>query len=293
MLRVVVTGASGLIGQSLVAALRSRGDDVLTVGRASGDVRWDPCSGPLPQQAFADRDAVVHLAGESVAQRWSANAREAIEQSRTTGTANLVAGLRASGAARPAILVSASAVGYYGDRGEEPLTEGSAPGSDWLAQVCVGWERSAAAAQELEIRVCSLRTGVVLAKSGGALKRMLPPFRLGIGGPVAGGQQYMPWIALEDVVGMYTAALDSERWSGPVNASAPQPATNAEFSAALGHALHRPALTPVPAFAMRALYGSMAQIVLGGQRALPERALELGYEFRFSALEPALAATLS
>lgn len=282
-----------MIGRAVVEALRARGDDALTVGRTTGDVRWDPQAAPIPQEALEGREAVVHLAGENVAQRWTRRARDAIERSRTVGTANLLAGMRSAGEHRPGVLVCASAVGYYGDRGNESLNERAAPGTDWLARVCVEWEQAAAAAEELGVRVCSLRAGVVLAPSGGALAKMLPPFKLGLGGPVAGGRQYMPWIALEDVVGMYLAALDGEHWRGAVNATAPRPCSNADFATALGQTLHRPSSVAVPGFAIRARFGAMAQIVTGGQNALPERALELGYEFRFTALEAALAAALS
>jgi uncharacterized protein (TIGR01777 family) len=203
----------------------------------------------------------------------------------------VVAGLRAA-APRPGTLVSASGVGYYGPRGDERLDESAEPGSDFLAEVVQAWETEAEAAEELGLRVVRVRTGVVLDRAGGALAKMLPPFRAGIGGPVAGGRQYMPWIHLDDLVGIYLAALDGEDWSGPVNASAPEPVPNREFSKALGRALHRPAFAPVPAFALRILYGEMAEIVTTGQRAVPKRALELGYTFRHPDLDEALAAAL-
>ena len=190
------------------------------------------------------------------------------------------------------MLVSASAVGYYGSRGDERLDEDAAPGGDFLAEVCIAWEREANAAAEHGVRVVTVRTGVVLDKSGGALKKMLPPFKLGVGGPVAGGRQYLPWIHIDDLVGIYVAAIDNEAWSGPVNASAPEPVTNAEFSKALGRALHRPAFAPVPAFAIRALYGDMAEIVTEGQRAMPRRPLELGYTFAHPDLDEALTDAL-
>jgi uncharacterized protein (TIGR01777 family) len=186
------------------------------------------------------------------------------------------------------VLVSASGVNYYGPRGDEPLTEDAPAGDDFLARVCVAWEREAAAARELGLRVAMLRTAVVLDKQGGALSKMLPFFRLGIGGPVAGGHQYLPWIHADDVVGLYLAALDEASWDGPINACAPEPATNHDFSRALGRALHRPAFAPVPGFAVRLLYGEMAEIVTAGQRAVPMRALEHGYEFRHTDLEQAL-----
>jgi uncharacterized protein (TIGR01777 family) len=281
-MRVAITGASGLIGSRIGDALRARGDEVVGVSLRSG----------APDSAtFAGVDGVVHLAGEPVAQRWTDEAREAIRSSRVEGTRALVEALTAADLS-PRVLVSASAVGYYGSRGDERLDESAAPGDDFLAQVCIGWEREAQAAAAHGIRVVNVRTGVVLAKSGGALAKMLLPFRLGIGGPVAGGRQYMPWIHIDDLVGIYIAALDDETWSGPVNASAPEPVTNAAFSKALGRALHRPAVAPVPAFAIRLLYGDMAEIVTEGQRAIPARPLELGYTFAHPDLGEALADAL-
>jgi uncharacterized protein (TIGR01777 family) len=290
--RVTITGASGLIGRPLVEALRARGDEVTILSRdPQRGVTWDPLSEPAPAEALSGRDAVVHLAGENVAQRWTESAKRSIRQSRVIGTQALVEGLRAADP-RPGILVSASAVGYYGDRGDEVLDEESAPGTDWLAGVCVDWEAAAAEATNLGMRVCSLRTGVVLSRDGGALAKMLPPFRLGLGGPVAGGGQYMPWIHLDDIVGLYLAATDASAYTGPINATGPTPVTNRDFSKALGRALHRPAVAPVPKLAVRALFGEMSEIVTGGQRAVPRRAAELGYEFLFTRLDPALADVL-
>lgn len=295
-MRVTLTGATGRIGTRLVTALRARGDDVTVLSRNPGGARsalgveahaWQPESDPAPAAALAGRDAVLHLAGEDVAQRWSEDTKRRLLDSRELGTRNLVEGLRAA-EPRPGVLVSASAVGYYGPRGDEPVTEDAEPGDDFLARVCAAWEREAAAAEVLGVRVVRVRTGVVLDKGGGALAKMLPFFRLGIGGPVAGGRQYMPWIHVDDLVGIYLAALDGEEWSGPVNATAPAPATNEDFSKALGRALHRPALAPVPAFAIRALYGEMASIVVTGQRAVPERAQALGYRFAHADLDEAI-----
>jgi uncharacterized protein len=296
-MNVTLTGATGLIGAAIVRALRARGDAVTVLSRdperaraALGDVEahpWQPLQEPAPTAALSGRDAVVHLAGESVAQRWTDEARRAIVDSREIGTRNLVAGIGAA-EPRPAALVSASAVGYYGPRGDEPVTEDAPPGDDFLAGVCVAWEREAALAAEHGLRVAMLRTGVALDQQGGALAKMLPFFRLGIGGPVAGGRQYMPWIHADDIVGLYLAALDDPAWEGASNACAPEPVTNREFSRALGHALHRPAFAPVPGLAVRALYGDMAEIVTSGQRAVPMRALERGYAFRHTDLEQAL-----
>jgi uncharacterized protein (TIGR01777 family) len=294
MMRVAITGASGLIGSRLVARLEQRGDEVTTLSRSPrGEraARWDPEAEPAPAAALAGRDAVIHLAGERVDQRWSEAAKRRILSSRELGTRNLVAGIAAADP-RPRVLVSASAVGYYGPHGSEPVDEGTGPGVDYLAGVCVAWEREAQAAAELGVRVVCVRTGVLLARDGGALAKMLLPCRLGLGGPVAGGRQYMPWIHADDVAGLYVAALDGDAWSGAINATAPEPVTNAAFSKALGRALHRPAVLPIPSFAIGALYGEMAQIVTTGQRAVPSRPLELGYGFRHPDLDEALRAAL-
>jgi hypothetical protein len=300
-MNVTVTGATGLIGTRLVAALRARGDAVTVLSRnpdrarqALGvdAVRWDPTAGPAPVEALAGRDAVIHLAGEPVAQRWNARSKQAIRASREVGTRNLVAGLEAA-EPRPGVLVSSSAVGYYGPRGDEPLPETTPPGSDFLAGVCTAWEAEADRAAHLGLRVAKIRTGVVLDAEGGALKTMLPPFKAGVGGPVAGGNQYLPWIHVDDIVGLYLAAVDDPDWSGPFNGAAPEPVTNRDFSKALGRALHRPAVAPVPALAIKVLYGEMAQIVTEGQRAIPERALAHGYTFRRPDLDAALADALS
>jgi uncharacterized protein len=304
-MRVTVTGASGLIGSALLAELREHGDEVTVLSRDPSRtrealgveaVRWDPLGEPAPVQALADADAVVHLAGENVAQRWSERAKQAIRDSRVVGTRNLLAGLEAAGETpagqRPRTLISGSAVGYYGPRGEEPLDEDASPGSDFLSETCVAWEAEAERASTLGMRVVLVRTGVVLSRDGGALKKMLPPFQLGVGGPVAGGEQYMSWIHREDLVGMIRAALDDQRWSGPINGTAPEPVSNREFSHALGHALHRPSLVPVPGFALGLLYGEMAGIVTTGARVVPAKPLVLGYDFRHPELAEALHSAL-
>jgi uncharacterized protein (TIGR01777 family) len=306
-LRVTVTGASGLIGRRLVAALLERGAEVTVLSRDPARaraklgeveaVRWDLMSEPAPVAALAGRNAVVHLAGEPVAQRWSEQAKRAIRESRVSGTRNLIAGLaladRSHAGERPAALISSSAIGYYGAHGEEPLDEDAPPGSDFLAQVCAAWEEEAAKATELGLRVVQVRTGVVLDSDGGALAKMLPPFRLGVGGPVAGGRQYISWIHADDLVGMMLTALDDDRWSGPVNATAPEPLDNRTFSRALGAALRRPSLLPVPGLALRLLYGEMAEIVTSGARAVPAKALVLGYQFRHPQLAEALHSALA
>jgi len=302
-MNITVTGATGLIGSKLVRVLRDRGDDVTVLSRSPekaqaalgvAGVEWDPLAGPAPVEALRGRDAIVHLAGEPVAQRWSDDVKRRILESRETGTRNLVAGLAALNAdERPGVLVSSSAVGFYGKHGDERVPESSPAGDDFLAGVCVAWEREADAAAAHGLRVVKIRTGVVLDKDGGALKTMLPPFKLGVGGPVAGGDQYLPWIHVDDLVGLYLHALGDTAWSGAYNGAAPEPVTNKAFSKALGRALHRPAFAPVPAFAIKLLYGDMAEIVTEGQRAVPERPLAGGFAFRHSDLDAALKDALS
>ena len=301
-MRVTVTGATGLLGTRLVRELTGRGDEVTVLSRdperarqALGGVQavaWDPSAGPAPVEALEGRDVVVHLAGEPVAQRWTDDAKRRIHDSREQGTRHLVDGIRAA-QQRPAALISSSAVGFYGPHGDEPLPEDTPPGDDFLAKVCVVWENEAANAEELGLRVVLVRTGVVLDKNGGALGKMLPFFKAGVGGPVAGGKQMMPWVHADDVLGIYLRAIDDPSWSGPVNATAPEPVSNRDFSKALGRALHRPAIAPVPAFAIHILYGDMAEIVTKGQNAVPRRTLELGYEHRHPQLDEALRAALA
>lgn len=290
-----------MIGRKLVEELKARGDEVTVLSRnpaaASASlgveaVAWDPSSEQAPVEAISHRDAVIHLAGESVSQRWTPAAKEAIRGSRVDGTANLVSAIRQA-SPRPAVFVSGSAVGWYGPRGPEPVDEGASPGSDFLAEVCKAWEKAAEEAQEAGVRTVILRTGVVMTGEGGALARMLPPFKAGVGGPVAGGAQMMPWIDVDDVVGLIIAAIDGdERWSGVFNATAPTPVSNKEFSKVLGKVLKRPAFSPVPAFAIKAMFGEMAQIVLTGQNAVPARATELGYQWRKPDLESSLRSAL-
>jgi uncharacterized protein (TIGR01777 family) len=305
-MNVTLTGATGLIGSKLVRALRDHGDTVTVLSRSPEQaqaslgveaIMWDPLAGPAPAEALRGRDAVIHLAGEPVAQRWNDDVKRKILESREVGTRNLVAGLAAAGdggAGGVGVLVSSSAVGYYGKHGDERVPESSPPGDDFLARVCVAWEREADAAGDgpAHPRVVKIRTGVVLDKSGGALKTMLPPFRLGAGGPVAGGEQYLPWIHVDDLVRLYLYAATDASWSGAYNGAAPEPVTNKAFSKALGRALHRPAIAPVPAFAIRLLYGDMAEIVTEGQRAVPERALANGFTYKHADLDEALADAL-
>ena len=301
-MRVTLTGATGGIGRGLAEALIARGDEVTALTRsperAAGrlpegvtTVGWDPVAGPAPADALAGRDAVVNLAGENVAQRWTSEVKQRIRASRELGTRNLVEGLRAA-EPRPAALVSGSASGYYGPHGDERIGEDAPAGDDFLAAVSVAWEREALEAEGLGMRVAIVRTGIVLDADSGAVATMLTPFKLGVGGPVAGGRQYMPWIHRDDEIGLLLAALDSPDFSGPINGSAPEPATNRDFSRALGRALHRPAFAPIPAAAIKLLYGDMAQIVVNGVRMVPGRAAELGYTFRHPDLDEALGSTL-
>jgi uncharacterized protein (TIGR01777 family) len=306
-LRVSVTGATGLIGARLLAALHDRGAQVTALSRdparaharlGAGPgapvevVRWDMMNEPAPAAALAGRDAIVHLAGETIAQRWTSKAKTAIRDSRVTGTRRLVEGLRFA-EPRPRTLISASAIGYYGPHGEEPLDEDAPAGSGFLAEVCAAWEAEAERATELGVRVVRVRTGVVLDRHGGALGKMLPPFRLGVGGPVAGGRQYISWIHSDDLVGMMLAALQDEGWTGPINATAPEPVSNRDFSRALGSALRRPTLLPVPGAALRLIYGEMAEIVTTGARVVPAKPLVLGYRFRHPRLQGALRSALA
>ena len=299
---VTITGATGLIGRRLLGELQRAGWQVTVLTRDPKRARerlgeeveahaWDMLSEPAPAAALAGRDAVVSLAGEPISQRWSEQAKRAIRGSRVTGTENLVAGLQAA-EPRPGVLVSSSAVGYYGPHGSEPIDEEAAPGADFLAEVCVAWERATEPAAALGMRVALIRTGVVLDGEGGALEAMLPPFKLGVGGPIAGGRQFIPWIHAGDVVGIYRAALEDERWHGPANATAPTPASNRDFSRALGRALKRPAVLPVPGLALRVIYGEMAQLITGGARVVPAKPLMLGYPFRHEDLDEALRSAL-
>jgi uncharacterized protein len=296
-MRVAVTGATGTIGRALVRELLDRGDEVTVLSRDADRARsalgveaveWaDPKGAPAPSEALRGRDGVVHLLGEPIAQRWTEEAKQEIRDSRVLGTRNLVAGLGALDE-RPGALVSQSASGWYGNRGDERLEEDALPGDDFLAGIVTDWEAEARRAEELGMRVVTTRTGVVLSESGGALDRMLPPFKLGVGGPVAGGRQYVPWVHLDDVVGALRFCLDDHRARGPVNVTAPEPVTNRELSKALGRVLGRPAVAPVPGLAVRLLYGEMAAVVTTGARAVPGRLTELGYRFRRPDLEEAL-----
>ena len=299
-MRVLITGATGTIGLALADALRARGDDVLALSRdpergqrVLGDGitvhGWaDPLHESPPAAALDGVDAVANLLGEPVAQRWTEESKQRIRDSRVLATRSLVSALTAlPEGSGPSVLVSQSATGYYGPRGDAPLDEQASAGDDFLAEVVVAWEREAAAAAA-RMRVVYTRTGVVLSPSGGALAKMLPFFKLGIGGPVAGGRQYVPWVHLDDVVSALVHCLDTDAAAGAVNLTAPNPVTNSELSTALGHALGRPAFLPVPGMAVKLLYGDMAEMVTTGQRAVPAKLQAMGFDFRHTEIEPAL-----
>jgi len=297
-LRIVVTGATGLVGGALVPALVAAGHRVDRVSRrppAAGttDIQWDPARGRLDPRALEGANAVVHLAGESIAAgRWTAAVKERIRRSRVDGT-RLLAETVGRLTRRPRVLVAASAVGYYGDRGEEPLTEDSRHGTGFLADVCRAWEAAADPARAAGVRVVHLRLGLVLAGQGGALPRMLLPFRLGAGGIVGSGRQYWSWIALGDLVRVIELALAVETLTGAVNAVAPAPVTNREFTRTLGRVLRRPTRLPLPAPVVRLLFGEMGQaLLLDSARVLPRRLERAGFRFRHPDLEGALRAAL-
>ena len=290
-MKVVVTGGTGFLGRRLLAALLRKGHEVAVVTR-------DPGTAVVPQGARAvswsdlatavdGAGGVVNLAGETIAQRWTAPAKARIVGSRASAAERVGAALRAA-RRQPGVLVNASAVGFYGNRGNEELTETSGPGTGFLAETTVAWEEAARRAAPAGVRLVLPRIGVVLGEDGGALSKMLLPFRLGLGGPLGSGTQWMPWIHRDDLVGLLVAALEDPRFEGPVNATAPGPVTMREFASTLGRVLHRPAFAPAPAFAIRAAMGEMAALVLDGQKALPTKASSLGFRFLFESLEPAL-----
>ena len=289
---VVVSGASGLVGSALVPVLRAAGHTVRRLvrpgrGPGSGDIPWDP-EGALDPASLAGCDAVVHLAGENIAaRRWSDAQKRRLRDSRVGPSTRLAAAL-ALMPHPPRVLVQASAVGYYGDRGGEILTEASPPGRGFLPGLCIEWEEAAAPAAAAGIRVVHPRFGVILSHRGGALGKMLLPFRLGVGGVVGSGRQYWPWVVLDDVVAILERALSDQALSGPVNVVAPQPATNAEFTAALARALHRPAVLPLPEALLRVALGEMASVLLESVRAVPARLNEAGHVFRHTDLDEAL-----
>ena len=298
-MKVLVTGASGLIGAALCDALLARGDEVVGLSRDPGKARlakpgpswhrWEPTLERPPAAAFDGVDGVVNLVGEKINQRWTDDAKRRIVESRRTGTHNLVQAIVALDR-RPAVLVNQSAVGYYGDRGDAVVDENTGPGGESFdSEVVQEWEKAAHEIDATGVRLAILRSGQILDAGGGMLAELLPPFKLGVGGPLAGGDQYVSWIHADDEVGILLWALDDERVSGVLNATAPSPATNREFSKALGRALGRPALVPVPGFVLDLKFGGeFGRVLRGGQRVVPKRALELVYEFKYPELDGAL-----
>lgn len=297
-MRVAVIGATGTIGRAASAALLGRGDAVTAVSRggAAGitgadDARWDPVDGPPPDAALDGADAVLNLAGAPIeGGRWTAARKRQIHESRVLTTRLLVDAL-GRGAA-PRTLVNASAVGYYGARGDELLDESAPSGDDFLAETCIAWEREAVRAEDHGVRVVRVRTGIVLDREGGALPKLVLPFRFFAGGPIGGGRQWVPWIHIDDEVGLILHALDRDEVAGPLNAGAPEPVRQRDFAAALGRVLGRPSLVPTPAVALRLAMGEMATLALDGQRAVPKAALATGYAFGYTEAEPALRALL-
>jgi len=297
-LTVAVSGSSGLVGSALCEALRESGHSVRRVVRhdpkdPAAEILWDPDSGKVDADRFSEVDAVVHLAGENIVGRWNEQKKRRIRSSRVEGTRILCEAL-AGLDQRPGTLVCASAIGYYGDRGDDVMTEDSPPGEGFLAEVCQEWEGSTRAAQEAGIRVVNARLGVVLSARGGALAKMLTPFRLGGGGIIGSGRQYMSWIALGDVVAATEHLLATESCAGPVNLSTPNPVTNREFTKTLGRLLRRPTIFPMPAFAARLVFGEMAdEMLLASTRVAPVKLRDSGYEFQQPELEAALRHVLS
>lgn len=302
-MKVFITGGTGLVGGRLIPKLRRRQDEVVLLSRRAAPARerfgsdctiveGDPMQPGPWMDAVSGCDAVIHLAGENIfAKRWNDDFKKMLRDSRINSTANIVQALAknprtASGA--PKVLVNASAIGWYGPRGDEELDESTPPGTDFLSQLCVDWEKEAAKAQEHGLRAAMVRVGVVLDKNGGALGQMLLPFKLFMGGPAASGKQWMSWIHHEDLAGILLLALDNASAAGPINGTAPKPVTNRDFSTALGKALGRPSFMPTPAFGLRILLGEVAGLVTGGQRVLPKKALALGYQFAFPDIDSAL-----
>lgn len=298
-MKILVTGGTGFIGGALCKLLASEGHQFHVLSRRPESValpnakafRWNPEAETPPAEAWTDVEAVIHLAGEPVAaKRWTEEQKRRIRDSRVIGTRNLVKGMREA-AQPPKVFISGSAVGFYGNRGDEKLDERSALGTGFFPDICTAWEREAEQASASGTRVVAVRTGVVLGR-GGMLEKMLLPFKLGIGGRIGSGKQWFPWIHIDDITGIFRHALGNDQLSGPINGVAPNPATNAEFTEALGKALHRPTIFPVPEFALRILMGEMAEAALDSQRVYPNVALETGYQFRYPELQPALDALL-
>jgi uncharacterized protein (TIGR01777 family) len=292
--KVVVSGASGLIGSALVPALRAGGHEVTRLVRreetAADEIRWDPAAGDLDASRLHGVDAIVNLSGENIGQRWTDSKKREILESRTSAT-SLLARTAATLEPRPAVFVCAGGIGIYGDRGDEIVTEESTLGTGFEADVGRAWEAAAEPAREAGIRVVNFRQGLVVAKEDGALRRMLLPFKLGLGGRVGSGRQWWTWVALDDLKAAYAFVLESDL-AGAVNLCAPNPVTSEQFTDALGKALRRPTILPAPAFAIRTLFGEMSEVLLHGRRALPARLLDAGFEFSLPTIDVGLARAL-
>ena len=293
-MKILVSGASGMIGSALTERCVAEGDRVIPLGRrpVNGGLVWDPSAGQIDREALNGFDAVVHLAGETVAGRWTAEKKREIRASRVEGTKLLCESL-AKLSHPPAVLISASAIGFYGDRGEMVCDETASVGQGFLAEVAAEWERATQPAITAGIRVVHLRIGIVLSQRGGALREMLLPFRLGMGGRIGSGRQYWSWITLHDLVRVIRFCITETRLQGPVNAVSPESVTQADFAKALGRAMHRPSILPTPAFLAKALLGEMAEgLLLASTRAMPRRLLATGFEFKEPRLDPALRGLL-
>lgn len=293
-MRIAITGATGFLGKALASRLNEQGHVLHLLSRSGGEAsgpnrafRWDAMAGEPPEESLQDVDAVVHLVGENVAQRWSPEVKQRIRDSRVLGTQRLVQALSTL-SRRPEVLVSASAIGYYGNRGDELLTEESEPGRDFLSTVCEEWERSADLAAALGIRVVKARIGIVLGPEGGALKQMLPPFRAGLAGRLGSGKQWMSWIHRDDLLNLFLHVLENRTIAGAVNATSPNPVTNAVFTEQLAKTIHRPAVVPIPAFALKIRFGEAAEPLLASARVFPRVAVESGFRFQYPELGPAL-----
>ncbi len=290
-MRITLTGATGFLGSHLTRLLRGAGHELRVLSRnpsgRPGFYSWDPSAGAPPLGALEGSQAVIHLAGEPLAQRWTPEAKMRIRRSRIEGTRNLVDALAAL-PQRPEVLVCASAIGYYGSRGDESLPETAPPGEGFVPEVCVEWERAADLALPLGIRVVQVRTGLALGKEGGALRKMLPPFQAGVAGPLAGGQQWMSWIHVTDLVRMIAWMAETPQMSGPVNGVSPNPLRNKDFTRLLARQLKRPAVMPVPSFALHAIYGEMAGLLIESQKVVPAVAMRADFRFQFPALADAL-----
>jgi uncharacterized protein (TIGR01777 family) len=293
--KILVSGVSGPIGTALLPSLRAKGCSVIRLVRGPAkdqdQISWDPAA-PLDPRVVSGFDAVIHLAGETIFGRWTKTKKAKIRDSRVVGTFTLASAL-AQAEDRPKVFVCGSAIGYYGDRNDEPVNEESAPGTGFLAEVCQDWEEATTPAVQADIRTAHLRTGIVLSAKGGALGAMLTPFKLGLGGRIGSGRQWMSWIDVRDMVGAIHHILKNDLIQGPVNMVAPKPVRNAEFTKTLASVLSRPAIFPVPAFAVKALFGEMGEaLLLGGQRVEPSRLISSGYPFRFNELRASLESVL-